>query len=64
MGIVNVTNKFKNKFNQFMHGTDYVQAYLDNTLMSSKNIYEFRLSKLDTVLQKLHVTNLKIDIKK
>jgi hypothetical protein len=47
-----------------MDGLNYVQAYLDNILIVTKNTYEDHLRKLDTVLQKLHAENLKLNIKK
>jgi hypothetical protein len=47
-----------------MDGLDYVQAYLDNILIVTKNTYEDHISKLDTVLQKLHAANLKVNIGK
>jgi hypothetical protein len=47
-----------------MDGFNYVQAYLDNILIITKNTYEDHLSKLDTVLQKLHTENLNVNIEK
>jgi hypothetical protein len=47
-----------------MDGLDYVQAYLDNILIVTKNTYEDHISKLDTVLQKLHAVKLKVNIEK
>jgi hypothetical protein len=49
---------FQSKINQFMDGLDYVQAYLDNILIITKNTYEDLLNKLDAVVQKLHATSL------
>jgi hypothetical protein len=60
MGIVNSPDIFQRKINQLMDGLEYVQAYLNNILIVTKNTYEDHLSKLDTVLQKLHAANLKL----
>jgi hypothetical protein len=37
-----------------MDGLNYVQAYLDDILILTKNTYEIHLHKVDTVLQKQH----------
>jgi hypothetical protein len=47
-----------------MDGLDYVRAYSDNILIVTKNTYEDHLSKVDTVLQKLHAAKLKVNIEK
>jgi hypothetical protein len=47
-----------------MDGLNYVHTYLDNILIITKNTYEDHLSKSDTVLQKLHAANLKVNIEK
>jgi hypothetical protein len=57
MGIANSPDIFQGKVNQLMDGRDYVQAYLDNILIVTKNTYEDHQSKLNTVLQKLHAAN-------
>jgi hypothetical protein len=64
MGIVNSPDIFQSKINQLMDRLDYVQAYLDDILIVTKKTYEDHLSKLDTVLQKLHAENLKVNIEK
>ena len=64
MGIANSPDIFQSKINQLMEGLDYVQAYLDNILIVTKNTYDDHLNKLDTVLQRLHAANLKINIEK
>jgi hypothetical protein len=64
MGIANLLDIFQSKINQLMDGLNYVQAYLDNILILTKNAYEDHLSKLDTVLQKLHAASLKVNILK
>jgi hypothetical protein len=64
MGIANSLDVFQSKINQLMDGLDYVQAYLDNILIVTKNTYEDHLRKLETDLQKLHAANLKVKIEK
>jgi hypothetical protein len=64
MGIANSPDVFQSKINQLMDGLDYVQAYLNNILIVTKYTYEDHLSKFDTVLQKLHAANLKVNIEK
>jgi hypothetical protein len=64
MGIANSPDIFQSKINQLMDGLDYVRAYLDDILIVTKNTYEDHLSKLDTVLQKLHAANFKVNIEK
>jgi hypothetical protein len=63
MGIANSPDILQSKINQLMDGLDYVQAYLDDIFIVTKN-YEDHLRKLDTVLQKLHTANLKNNIEK
>jgi hypothetical protein len=62
MGTTNSPDIFQSKINQSMDELDYVQAYLVNILILTKDTYEDHLSKLDTVLQELHASNLKVDI--
>ena len=64
MGIANSPDIFQSKINQLMDGLDYVRAYLDDILIVTKNTYDDHLNKLDTVLQRLHAANLKINIEK
>jgi Reverse transcriptase (RNA-dependent DNA polymerase) len=64
MGIANAPDIFQSKINQLMEGLDYVRAYLDTILIVTKNTYDDHLNKLDTVLQRLHTANLKINIEK
>jgi hypothetical protein len=64
MGIENSPDIFQSKINQLMDGLDYVRAYLDDISIVTKNTYEDHLSKLDTVLQKLHAAKLKVNKRK
>jgi hypothetical protein len=50
MEIANSQDIFQSEINQFTDGLDYVQAYLDNIFIVTKNTYEDHLSKLDTIL--------------
>jgi hypothetical protein len=52
MGIVDSPDVFQSKINQLLGGFNYVQPYLDDILIVTCSDH---LSKLDTVLQKLHV---------
>jgi Reverse transcriptase (RNA-dependent DNA polymerase) len=64
MGIANAPDIFQSKINQLMEGLDYVRAYLDDILIVTKNTFEDHLNKLETVLQRLHTADLKINIEK
>jgi hypothetical protein len=47
-----------------MDGLNYVQAYPENILILTKNTDEDNLSKLDTVLPKLHAASINVDKEK
>ena len=64
MGIANSPDIFQSKIIQLIEGLDYIQSYLDDILIITKNTYDNHLSKLDKVLQRLHAANLKINIEK
>jgi hypothetical protein len=44
MGIANSPDNLQMKINQLMDGLDYVQAYLDDILMVTKNTYADKLN--------------------
>ena len=64
MGIANSPDIFQSIINQLMDGVEYVRAYLGNNLIVIRNSYDNHLSKLDTILKRLHAANLKINMKK
>ena len=47
-----------------MDGRKNVRSYLDDILIVTKNTYDNHLSKVDTVFQRPHAANLKINIEK
>lgn len=64
MAIANSPYIFQGKITQSMDGLDYVQVYFDNILFVTKTTYDNHQNKFDTVLQCLHVANLKLLMKK
>ena len=55
---------FQAKMHSLMEGLEFVLYYVDDFLILSNGIYDNYLSKIDTVLQRLQQTGLKIRAKK
>jgi predicted nucleotidyltransferase len=64
MRIANVPDMLQSKVNLLMDGLNYVRSYSDDILIVKNSTYEDHMDKLDTILQKLHAANLKINIEK
>ena len=64
MGLSNSPDIFQEKMNELFEGFGYVRAYIDDLLIISNGTYEDHLNKLDTVLNKLKETGLKVNATK
>ena len=64
MGLCNSLNIFQEKMNKLFSGFNYVGAYIDGLLVITKGSFEEHLNHLDTVLEKLETSGLKINATK
>ena len=64
MGLCNSPDIFQEKMNKLFAGFEYVQAYIDDLLIVSKELFEDHLTKLDAVLNKLQSAGLKVNASK
>ena len=64
MGLSNSPDIFQEKMNELFEGFEYVRAYIDDLLIISNGTYKDHLHKIDTVLNKLKQTGLKVNATK
>ena len=64
MGLCNNLDIFQEKMNDLFTGFDYVRAHSDDLLVIAKGSFEEHLNQLDTVLEKLKMSGLKINASK
>ena len=64
MGLCNSPDIFQERMSFLIQGLEYVRIYIDNLLIITKNDYQDHLDKLETVLNKLSETGLKINTNK
>ena len=64
IGVSATPSIFQEKMHSLMEGLEFVRYYLDDLLILSNSICDDYLSKIDTVLQCLKQTGLKIRAKK
>ena len=58
MGIAGSPDIFQEKMSNLMFDLEFVQTYLDDILVISKDTFKDHLAKLYQVLEKLHDTGL------
>ncbi len=64
MGIAGSPDMFQSKMSELMEDLEYVQAYLDDLLCSSRSSFEDHLKKLEEVLRRLCDAGLKVNAEK
>ena len=60
MGIVGSPGIFQEKMSNLMFDLEFVQTYLDDILVISKDMFKVHFAKLCQVLEKLHDASLQI----
>ena len=64
MGLCNSPDIFQERISFLIQGLEYVRTYIDNLLIITKSDYQDHLDKLETVLNKLSETGLKVNTNK
>ena len=64
MGVTNSADIFQEKMSKLFVGFDYVRAYIDDLLVTTKSTFKDHLMKLETVLIKLEKAGLKVNFAK
>ena len=64
MGLYNSPDIFQEKMSDLMSDLDYTRACLDDLLVISKGTYEEHLQCIETVLNRLNETGLKVNMSK
>jgi Reverse transcriptase (RNA-dependent DNA polymerase) len=64
MGLCNSPDTFQEKMSDLMAGLEFVRAYIDDLLITTKGSYNEHLNKLEVVLTPLQDTGLKVNANK
>ena len=64
MGVSNYLDVFEKKTNQMFRGFGFIQAYIDELLIITKDDWSNNLDKLELTLQKLKENGLTCNIEK
>jgi hypothetical protein len=64
MGIAGLPDIFQSKMLELMEHLEYVQAYLDDLLCTSRSSLEDHLEELEEVLRRLCNAGLKVNVEK
>ena len=64
MGVAGSPDIFQEKMTGLMSDLEYVRAYIDDLLIILKDLFKDHLTKLETVLKKLHKAGLKVNCAK
>ena len=64
MGLCNSPDIFQEKMSELFQGFEYVRAYKNDIFLIKKNKWDDHLEKLETVLNKLAHTGLKVKAEK
>jgi hypothetical protein len=64
MGLCNSPDIFQEKMYNLMIKLEYIQAYIDDRLVTTKGSFEDHLDKLEAVLIKLQGARLKVNANK
>jgi hypothetical protein len=64
MGLCNSPDIFQEKMAELFHDWDYVRAYLDDLLITTKGTFEDHMYKLDHVMTRLAAAGLSVNISK
>ena len=64
MGVNVSPDVFQEKMSELMEGLEFVCTYLDDLLIISNGSFDDHLQQLDTVLHRLHIVGLKINVEK
>ena len=64
MGVSNSPDIFQDKMNKIFRGFEFIQAYIDEILIITKDAWYYHLEKLELTPQKLKYNRLKCNIKK
>ena len=54
-GLCNSPDVFQEKMSDLMDGLEFVRTYIDDLLVLTKGTFEDHLTKLEIVLQRLHI---------
>jgi hypothetical protein len=64
MGVCNSPDIFQERMSDLMAGLDFVRAYIDDILVTTKGDWDDHLEKLDKVLQRLGEAGLQVNCEK
>ena len=64
MGVNVSPDVFQEKMSELMEGLEFVRTYLDDLLIISNGSFDDHLQQLDTVLHRLRLAGLKINVEK
>ena len=64
MGVNGSPDVFQEKMSELMEGLEIVRTYLDDLLIISNGSFDDHLQQLDTVLHRLRLVGLKINVEK